>query len=274
MSARVSSTILLALALAAPARGETLDFMVPGLRVDGLRFEVGSWARYVSGSEAEGVADSSLVTVAVVERGEGDLYWVEFLSRPLGVEPGRDPFRAPEEGKGLGVRFLISERAVDAATPEELWDHVHRVVIRRGSEPPRERAPEELEDEKLVPVMERVDGGETRELGVDTLTVDGRRLPCRHRVVVTETRKEIPLGRGTLTRSERVEAHTWISEAVPFWGLAESRVSTRSSATATGGRPFPGLGVKETLTWARLIGFGGDRGPTIPLPEDLSGGSP
>lgn len=263
---RVLQFVFFVCLLAAAAPAHAVDFLIPGLEVGRLRFQVGSWVRYLSGTMAEGQSDTSIVLIGVVGSEGSDLYWVEFVSETPGMGP---------ESR-VGVRFLIDQSVIDAGSRDEVIEKVHRIIVQRGLRPPEEEALESLENEKLVPVFER-SAGEDRLLEEETLPVGGSVVHCRHRLVVSEESKEIPLGKRTLERTERTEAHTWVSEQVPFWGLVKSSSLRRSEARTKGGQPFPGMGVKETRVWARLLDYGAGLEPTIPLPpprESESAGSP
>lgn len=262
MKTKPMTAVISGLVLLLPGGAWAIDFLIPGLEVSTLRFEVGSWVRYVSGTLAEGQADSSLVQIGVVGQEGDDLYWVEFVSET----PGEG------EASRIGVRFLISSEVVHASSRDEVLERVHRIIVQRGDRSPEEKTLDTLADRKLVPILER-DEGESRDLGAETLTVGESSFLCRHLLVVTERVREIPLGQKTLIRSERVEAHTWISDQVPFWGLVRSSTVRRSEARTTGGRPFPGMGVRVTKEWARLLAFGDGLTPRIPLPEGTGDGA-
>ena len=201
------------------ARGEKLDFLVPGVSLDMVSFDAGTSVTYLIIAEAYGEKDSSLVHLAVIDL-VGDDVVLEIASSPY-----------PESGEEtITVRLRIAEDVKTITSPDEFYTYLKEIHVRDGCEPFRSPTEDEIEDFELekmfLPAGERMERTvhppEIRETLVGDFTCE--KVELRRSDV-----RPVSLGGIQAERLEEERSTLWLSPDVPFWGLVQSRVERRTA---------------------------------------------
>ncbi len=231
------------------AQGAT-PFLVPGVDPADMKFDVGSWCRYVVVDSGNGFLDSTGVYIAVTGKervAEGQGYWVEIETRRLGNV-------APDEEL---TRALIDPNIIHVAPGEPLKPYVHAIYIKRGNDP-TEAA--ELDETQLYE-PNSAEGAVVTE-GVRVGVAD-RVVTCTRRVKSDESTQTVPMGSTTLEKYRRDDFTVWTSPQVPLFGLAQCDiVRERRTATTPAIPGIPDPPAEVTRTTARLVAFGTGAEPT------------
>ena len=238
---------VLSSACAAPgyADAANLDFLVPGISLRSVSFEAGARVSYLIISESYGIADTSVVELAVLETGGGKVL----------LEVSTSPYpRTPDET--LWVRLRLGEGVRKIESSEEFMPFVQEVLVREGSggifERPESEEIDELELERMfLPSradMERV------SLGSEEVETPAGGFLCDKYGLKSEKSLQVQLGGVEAVRYEREETFIWLSSDIPFWGLVRSRIERESSTSLPGDRRFQPR-PKKTLTESILISY-------------------
>jgi hypothetical protein len=234
-----------AIACFLPARAADLDFLVPGISLRSVSFDRGSRVAYMIVSESYGIADTSLVELAVLEARGGKVL-LEVSSAPYP--------RFPEET--VWVKMRLSDRIREIASPDEFYSCVDEILVREGeAEPFREASREEMEELDLERMFlpSRADT-ERVDLGREEIETPAGVFSCEKQETKREERNPVSLGGVAAERFEREHTVLWLSEDVPFWGLVRSRIE-RESSTKLEGRARGDLGIRSSVTESVLVSY-------------------
>jgi len=232
---------------AAPGSADAanLDFLVPGISLRSVSFEAGTRVAYLIISESYGIADTSVVELAVLEADVGAVL----------LEVSTSPYpRTPDETVWVRLRFDEGVREIESS--DEFMSFVQEVLVREGStgtfEQPESEEIEELELERMF-LPSRADT-ERVPLGREEVETPAGRFPCDKYGVRSERSMQVQLGGIEAVRYEREETFIWLSPDIPFWGLVRSRIE-RESSTSLPKRPRFQPRPKTTLTESVLVSY-------------------
>ena len=219
-----SVCLLLALSAAvdtpASAFAAGLDFLVPGISLGSVSFEAGAGVSYLVISKSYGVADTSVVELAVLEA-DGTTSLIEVSTSPYP--------RTPEETVCIRLRLEDGVRHIESS--DEFMSFVREVLVREGGsgvfERPADEDIEELELERMF-LPSRADT-ERVPLGPEDVETAAGLFRCEKYGIMDERTMQVNLGGIEAVRYEREETHIWLSSEVPFWGLVRSRIERESS---------------------------------------------
>ncbi|MBN1884563.1 MAG: hypothetical protein JW876_03430 [Candidatus Krumholzibacteriota bacterium] len=225
------------LAAGAAAAG-SIDFLVPGVSLAAVDFEPGARVSYFIVSEAFGVADTSLVDLAVIEHAGGKVL----------LEVASSPWPRTDE-ETFTVRLRLDDRVRGIFSPEEFGGCVREILVRDGLEPFREPAEEEIEDLDIDRIFIRSrEGGEERLLGEESVETPAGFFSCDKSETIDSVVRPVTIGGIQAERVESERTVLWRSATVPFWGLVRSRVERASTTKIPGGGgPAPRTSVTESI---------------------------
>lgn len=248
-----SVALFVALAAAAPwgprpaAAVDTGSVLLPGIDIRKVDFKVGAWCRYVVVDEAMGVADSSLVYIAVVGREStphGVAYWLEIENGPVSSSLAeRDIARA-----------LVDEDVRGMAEGDSLYRYVRRYYVRKGGGPVE---PGDVHDLKRLTIVTPASDRDWVVAPRATVATPAGELACESRRFEKTVTSEVPSGRVKIAqrRTDRVEV--WTSAAVPVFHLARCVVEReRESKTIPAVRGIPESGPRRSRTTSVVVAFG------------------
>jgi hypothetical protein len=252
-----SSTIFTVLAIcialaafvpcAAPASAGAaeLDFLVPGISLRSVSFEAGTSVSYIIISESYGVADTSVVELAVLETGRGTVL----------LEVSTSPYpRIPDET--VWVRLRLEEGVREIESSDQFMSFVSEVLVREGGsggfERPESEEIEELELERMF-LPSKADT-ERVPLGSEEIETPAGGFMCDKFGFEDERSMQVQLGGIEAVRYEREATLIWLSPEIPFWGLVRSRIERESSTSLpaeTRFQPRP----RTTITESILVSY-------------------
>jgi len=244
--------ICISLPCAAPgyAAAASLDFLVPGISLRSVAFESGARVAYLIISESYGIADTSVVELAVLEADGGTVL----------LEVSTSPYpRTPDET--VWVRLRLEEGVREIESSEEFMSYVREVLVREGGtgifERPENEEIEELELERMF----LPSGADTERvpLGREEVETPAGRFSCDAYVMKSERSAQVQLGGVEAVRYEREETRIWLSPDIPFWGLVRSRIE-RESSTSMPHMPRFQPRPKTTVTESVLVSYTGSEG--------------
>jgi hypothetical protein len=250
-----SATVLLCLlltllaAINAPAStcATELDFLVPGISLRSVSFEAGTAVSYLIISESYGVADTSVVELAVLDA-ESTTVLLEVSTSPYPRTPGET----------VWVRLRLEEGVRYIESSDEFMSFAREILVKEGEEGGFERPAdediEELELERMF-LPSRTDTGRV-QLGPEEVETSAGLFQCDKFGIVEEQTMQVNLGGIEAVRYEREETFIWLSPEVPFWGLVRSRIE-RESSTSLPGRPRFQPRPKSTVTESILVSYRG-----------------
>ena len=229
----------------ASAGAAGLDFLVPGISLRSVAFEAGTGVSYLVISESYGVADTSVVELAVLEA-DGTTSLIEVSTSPFP--------RTPEETVWVRLRLEDGVRHIESS--DEFMSFVREVLVREGGsgrfERPEEEDIEELELERMF-LPSRADTVRV-PLGPEEIETAAGLFRCEKFGIMDERTMQVYLGGIEALRYEREETHIWLSPEVPFWGLVRSRIE-RESSTRLPDRPRFQPKPKSTVTESILVSY-------------------
>jgi len=238
---------ILALAAACPpARAADLDFLVPGISLRSVSFDPGSRVAYLVVTESYGVADTSVVELAVLEAGCGTAL----------LEVSTSPYpRLPDET--AWVRLRLDEGVRDMETSDRFVSFVREVLVREGETGPFEEPSKEDVEELDLERMFLPSGADSERvpLGREEIGTPAGDFLCDKYGLENERSMEVKLGGVDAVRREREDTTIWLSPDIPFWGLVRSRIERESSTILPDGSRFQPR-PKTTVTESILISYG------------------
>ena len=230
--------------ISAGAGAAQVDFLVPGVALESVDFRPGTSVSYLIISEAHGVRDSSLVTLAV-ERADSAGVVLEIVSSPY-------PLDADES---VTVRLTLCPGIRDVVTPEEFYACVGDILVRDGAGPEREPSIEEIEDFDIDRLfLKRREGLRREQRSPETVAVPAGEFSCEVWEYFRSERRPVEMGGIEAVRLEEEHSILRICPDVPFWGLVSSRVERSSSTEQRGGSSWA-MRPRTTVTESVLVGF-------------------
>jgi hypothetical protein len=222
-----------------------LDFLVPGISLRSVAFESGSRVAYMVVSESYGIADTSLVELAVLEASGGRIL-LEVSSAPYP--------RFPAET--VWVKMRLFDRVKKISSPDEFLSCVDEILVREGdAESFREASRDEIEELDLERMFLPSPADTERvHLGHEEIETPAGVFSCDRHEMKREENRPVTLGGVAAQRFEREHTVLWLSGDVPFWGLVRSRIE-RESSTKLAGRTRRGLGTRSTVTESILLSY-------------------
>jgi hypothetical protein len=239
----------------APAwASETESFLLPGIDMRSIEFNVGAWCRYRVVDEAMGEKDTTTVYLAVVGREKtatGTAYWLEVESSVTNAEGAeRDVARA-----------LVDDRIRSMAEGDSLYHYISRFYTMKSHESPEQGNPADLRRLTMVSPASKADWKSESNRPVET---PAGKFTCEYRTFERSESRDIPNGRVVLKqkRSDRVEVYT--SASVPLFHLVKSEIDrTRESHTVPPIKGIPDAGPRQSQTTSILIAHGTGAKPMI-----------
>lgn len=247
--------IAVSLLCAAPGSSDAanLDFLVPGISLRSVSFEAGTRVAYLIMSESYGIADTSVVELAVLEA-DGGTVLLQVSTSPYPQKPDET----------VWVRLRLEEGVKEIESSGEFMSFVKEVLVREGSmgsfEQPASEEIEELELERMF-LPSRTDTGRV-PLGPEEVETPAGRFSCDKFGVRSERSMQVQLGGVEAVRYEREETLIWLSPDIPFWGLVRSRIE-RESSTSLPEQPRFQPRPKTTLTESVLVSYTNARNHSI-----------
>jgi hypothetical protein len=247
-------------AVAATAGGgppEPESFLLPGVGVSDIDFQVGGWCRYLVVDEAMGEVDTTAFYMAVLDRETtpaGEAFWIE-------VETG--PYDAGPEDRDV-TRALVDGSIRDLALGDSLYRYVRRLYIKKGVDPVQPGDPRDLK--RLTLANPTSENQWTRQTGVTVETPMGE-MTCDLRELTVEESREVPTGNVTVVQKRHDRFRVWTSDRVPVLNLVRCVIDrSRESRTVPRVPGIPEAGARESRTTAVVVGYGTDARPILSLP--------
>lgn len=235
----LTAVILILASPASEAKG--IDFLVPGVSLDSVKFEPGTEVEYMIVSEAYGVLDTTVVGLSVRDS-DGNLYQLEIISSTW---PAR-------EEETVRVMLELGCGIKEAKDPGEVRSFISGVSVKDGREPWRQATEEEIEEFDIEHLF--ITGGEEKEkklLGTETVGTPAGSFTCEVTEYLKSDRRTVKLGGVDAERYEEEKTILKLSGAVPFWGLVTSRIERSSSTSLKSTRlrrkPQPRVTVTESI---------------------------
>ena len=233
---------------------DTESLLLTGIDMRSIEFKVGAWCRYRVIDEAQGLADTSTVYLAVVgqeKTSSGNAYWLEVESTPPG----------PAGTERDAARALVDERIQGMSPGDSLHQYISRYYTRKGDGPVQEGDPRQLRRLSMASPSSPSDWTSTTGQSV---TTPAGTFVCEQRSFVASEARDIPSGRVILKqkRSDRVDVFT--SPSVPVFHLVRSEIErTRESRTVPPVRGIPETGPRTSRTTSLLVAHGTGAKPLI-----------
>jgi len=239
-------SLFLAVFILAPpgARSDSkVDFLLPGLTLEGLSLREGAAVGYLVVTEAFGVMDSTGGSMEVKRAGDGRV--------EVHIVTSRIP---PDEESTLSVIIRFPEGIEGVESTDELRSSIDEILLKTGSEPYRHPTDEELKEFGLDEVfVERNRELKAAVLDSETVSTPAGTFQCSVTAYSGTKRKKVDLGGISAERVEESRVTLWRSGGVPVFGLVKSRLETRKQTVPQGSKDFPLSRPRTTITEAHLI---------------------
>ncbi|MDD3643288.1 MAG: hypothetical protein PHQ19_07505 [Candidatus Krumholzibacteria bacterium] len=229
----------------APAASVEVDFLIPGVSLESVDFRPGTSVTYLIVSEAHGVRDSSLVTLAVES--------ADSLGVGLRVVSSPHPF---DQSESVAVHLTLCPGVRGVLTPDEFYACIGDILVRDGTGPMREPSIEEIEGFDIDRLfLRRREGLQREQRSPETVVVPAGEFSCEVWEYFRSERRPVEMGGIEALRIEEERSILRICPDVPFWGLVSSRVERSSSTAHDGGDRAWSMRPRVTVTESILLEF-------------------
>lgn len=211
----VASALFLAgIAKPGPVLAGGVDFIVPGVSLESVRFDAGTEVSYLILTRVYETCDTTTVRLAVLEGGGDDIV----------LEIASSPYPATEE-ETVTIRLELARDFPGISDPEEIMDYIGRILVKDGAEPFREPTAEEIDEFDLERILLRSGRKpEAPDIRADTMITEAGVFACDVIEYGRGDTTTVNLGGIDARREKRTRTVLWFSGEVPFWGLVGSRV--------------------------------------------------
>jgi len=225
--------------------GGDVDFIVPGVSLRSVSFDVGARVTYLIVSQTHGTSDSSVVELAVLDSTSGG----------ISLEVTSSPFPALDE-ETVTVRLLLGANVKEISSPGEIRPCIKEVLVKDGGEPFREPTEDEIEDFDFENIfLSSSEGMKRNRLPDECVETPAGNFLCEVDELSRKTVRPVKLGGIDAERSTEERSVLWFSDEVPFWGLVRSRVEVTNSTKVLGEFPFRDWKPRTTVTESVLMSY-------------------
>ncbi|MCK4237008.1 MAG: hypothetical protein KAX38_07795 [Candidatus Krumholzibacteria bacterium] len=245
--ALLCSFIVLFMCILAPPRAYSgnVDFIVPGVSLDSISFDVGARVTYLIISQAYGTSDSSVVDLAVLDSTDSGILLEVVLS----------PYPGSKE-ETVTARLLLYGEIKKISSSDEIHSCIKEILVKEGTAPFRKPSAEEIEDFDLEKIFLSSNQGRTRnKLPAERVETPAGDFICEVDEISKGTVRPVKLGGIDAERELKERTVLWISDEVPFWGLVRSRVETTTSTRILKGAQLVNWKPRTTVTESVLISY-------------------
>ncbi|RKZ06779.1 hypothetical protein DRQ05_04195 [bacterium] len=229
-----------------PARSNAkVDFLLPGLGLDGVALQPGSKVSYLVESTAFGVTDSTLLNISI-DRDINHSILVSVVSSPY-------PFSSED---AVTVLLRFAPGTVEIRDAARFHSALEEILVKEGEQDFRRPTDKEIKDFGIDDLFIPRSSGMKVVVG-DSAVVETPSGTFYCQVASYSEHKEelLNLGGVRAKKVEEVKTTIWQSNDVPIFHLVKSRLERAKSISSDSeakGRP---AGADVTITRAILISF-------------------